>query len=256
MTTVSDDAENGLTRLVRELLEQQSESRSLDFKGPMMFGPSKAEKAERLKCMMAFANTRDGGYLLIGVEQNGGRFVPRGVTRDQARSFDPTDIGNFAKNYCSVSLHLTSQVVDVDGVDLLLVRVAEFDDEPVVCTKDLDDASGKAIVRAGSIYVLTPDARCVAIEASEAMRALLDLAIQKRGEALIGQIRRLVGSAPANHDNDAVSSAYVGEIADATTLFDREQLSEPYWDLEIEAYSGSGPHFVPSVSTELKVLCS
>ena len=45
MTTTSDDAENGLTRLVRELLEQQSESRSLDFKRLMRIGPAKAEKA-------------------------------------------------------------------------------------------------------------------------------------------------------------------------------------------------------------------
>jgi hypothetical protein len=37
--------------------------------------------------------------------------------------FRPTDIGNFARNDRSVSLHIAAQVVGVDGVNLLFVAV-------------------------------------------------------------------------------------------------------------------------------------
>jgi len=51
----------------------------------MAFAPNEV-KGKLLKCIMAFANTRDGGHILIGVEQKGVRFEPTGATEQQARS--------------------------------------------------------------------------------------------------------------------------------------------------------------------------
>jgi hypothetical protein len=224
---------SGLTQLVRELLDRQSESRSLDYKAAMSFGPTKQDKAEILKCIIAFANTRDGGYMLVGVDQVTGKFVPSGIAPHQAASFDPTKIGDFAKNHCSVLPQVGVHVVSVDGTDLLLVRVEEFTDEPIVCTRDLHDANGQQLIlRAGGIYVRTADARCVAIESGEAMRAFLDLAVQKRGDALLGQIRRLVGG-PEIVESSGPSDAYAPELTAAHELFDSVDLRGSYWYLEV-----------------------
>jgi hypothetical protein len=121
----------------------------------------------------------------------------------------------------------------VDGVDLLLLRIDEFASEPIVCTKDLHDATGRTLIlRADTIYVRTPDARCVAIDSGEAMRAFLDLAVQKRGDALLHQIRRLVGTSEIV-DPGKLPDAYGPELESAAKLFDREKINSPYWYVEI-----------------------
>ncbi len=244
---MNKDADAGLEQLVRQLLDRQSESRSLDYKAPLTFGPTKADKGEILKWLMAFANTRDGGYILVGVQEAAGRFTPEGIDGNQAASFDPTDIGNFAQNYCSVLPTVSSHRVTIDGADVMLLRVDEFADEPIVCTKDLHDASGKTwILRAGSIYVRTPDARCVAIDSGEAMRGFLDLAVQKRGDALLHQIRKLVGTSKII-DPGKLPDAYTPELESASELFSREKVDSPYWYVEVIP-SDYDPKLVPSNS--------
>jgi hypothetical protein len=129
---------------------------------------------------------------------------------------------------------VSSQVVRIDDVDLLLPRIEEFGDEPIVCTKDLHHESQKLVLRAGRIYVRTADARCVAIDSGESMRAFLDLALQKRGEALLAQIRLLVG-APEIVEASAPTEPYAAELASADQLFGQEELAapNPYWYLSV-----------------------
>ncbi|MBF6298991.1 ATP-binding protein [Nocardia amamiensis] len=231
---MTESVSDNFPTLVRQLLDRQAESRSLDYKAPMSFGPAKKDKGKILQDIVALSNTRDGGYVLIGVEQTGGRFVPAGISAEQAASFDPTRIGEFAKNHFSLLPEVSSHVVAIDGIDLLLLRVGEFDNEPIVCTKDLHDENSKAILRAGSIYVRTVDARSIAIDSGESMRAFLDLAVQKRGEALLTQIRGLVGS-PLIIEASGPPDAYQSEIASAADLYSKEELTSPkaYWYVEI-----------------------
>lgn len=231
---MTDSTQGSLQTLVRQLLDRQSESRSLDYKGAMPFGPTRQEKGDIVKDIAAFSNTRDGGYILVGVEEDGGKFIGRGVSKDQAASFDPTKIGAFAKNHFSLLPKVTSHVVTLDGVDLLLLRVEEFDSEPIVCTKDLHGEKEKLYLRAGSIYVRTADAQSIAIESGESMRAFLDLAVQKRGDALLSQIRGLVG-APTIIEAGDPSDAYQAEITAAVELYRQEKLIAPqaYWYLEV-----------------------
>lgn len=230
---MSDPMVSGLQVHIRELLDRQSETRSLDYKAPILFGPNKKEKGEILKDMIAMSNTRDGGSILVGVNQSSGRFVPVGVSPEQAKSFDPTMVGQFAKNYCSRLPSVEAQLVAIDGVDVLLLRVYEFDSEPIICTKDLNGDDGKFILRAGSIYVRTTDACSVAIDSGEAMRDFLDLAVQKRGDALLTQIRGLVGGPTIVEAGDPVE-AY-GEQIDSAERFFAEALinSLDSWHVEV-----------------------
>ena len=75
------------------MLERQAESRGLDYKAPMSFGPGNREKAKIIKCLMAFANTQDGGSILVGVSEASGKFVSSGLTDRQADSFDQSKVG-------------------------------------------------------------------------------------------------------------------------------------------------------------------
>jgi hypothetical protein len=243
----------GLQRFIGQLLSRQSETRNLDYKGPMSFvGADKADRCEIVKDLIAMSNVRDGGSILIGVEQDGGKFVPRGVTTAQAASFDITKIGDFARNYCSVLPTVTSHVVEIDGVDLVLLQVAEFGEEPIVCIKDMT-RSGSAtefILRKGSIYVRTSDARSVAIDSSESMRALLDLAVQKRGASLISQIQRLIGApigwgVPAGDPMDA----YASDLTSCDEFFKRESIATPHWFFELAPL----PHHASRINTQARL---
>jgi hypothetical protein len=101
---------------------------------------------------------------------------------------------------------------------VVLLRVAEFENEPIVCIKDCHDEKNGLALRAGSIYVRTPDARSAPIESGEEMRALLDLAVQKRGDVLLGQIRGLVGHLESSNPK-AVIESYQDELVAASEFF-------------------------------------
>jgi hypothetical protein len=240
----------GLERFIGQLLSRQSETRNLDYKGPMSFAAAdKADRCDIVKDLIAMSNVRDGGSILIGVEQVGGKFVPRGVTKEQAATFDITKIGDFARNYCSVLPTVTSHVVEIDGMDLVLLQVAEFGEEPIVCIKDMNKpgSTTEFILRKGSIYVRTSDARSVAIDSSESMRALLDLAVQKRGESLIGQIQRLVG-APIGSEvavGDPLD-AYASDLVSCEEFFKRESIATPHWFFEL----APPPHRASRINTQ------
>lgn len=59
-----------LEDVLSELIDRRCESRGLDYKGPMEFGDSKTEQGALMKDLMAFANTQDGGYIVVGVAEN------------------------------------------------------------------------------------------------------------------------------------------------------------------------------------------
>lgn len=220
-------------QLVRDLIAgQASEGGNLDFKSTMHFGPTKSEKAKILKSIMAFANTRDGGHILIGAREDGGRFVLENINEDQANSFDPTEIGTFSKNYCSPLPSVSRTILEHDGKTLLMLKIAEFGTEPIVCLKSCHDSDNKLIIRAGGIYVRTTDARSVEIESGEQMRSLLNLAVLKRGDQLLHQIGRLVGT-PAPTTEKGLDAGYQEELQTAYSRFDELEVTTPWWAVEI-----------------------
>lgn len=232
---MTEPGEATLRSLVSQLIAQQSEGRNLDYKGPMTFGPVKASKGELVKCLMAFANTRDGGYVIVGIEQVGGTFLVRGVTDAMAATFDPTEIGNFARRHCSELPDYTVQSVDLSGQKLVLLTIREFLREPIVCTNDLHDSQGKFVLRAGTVYIRTTDAKCEAIQTATDMQAVLDLALQKRGDRLLSQIAQLMGTElPEPRSDEDPPIVYDAAIQATQSIFAREsQLDEPYWEVTI-----------------------
>jgi hypothetical protein len=228
------DAAPDLVSLVEGMIRRQSESRSLDYKAPTSFGPGKAEKGEFVKDLIAFANARDGGSILVGVDLRDGLYRPTGVTSEQAASFDTTDIGDFARRYCSVLPQYSVHLVDVDGATIVLVRVGEFSAQPIVCTRDLHESKGRTLVlRAGSVYVRTSDAKSAPIMSAEEMQGLLDVAIQKRGDGLLQQIRELAGSPAVAPAPSEPPEQFMAEVSGSEELFDNEDLTGGFWQVAI-----------------------
>lgn len=223
--------EEPLDSLARDLLALQSESRSLDYKGAMSFGPEKRAKGEFIRDILAFSNTQDGGQILIGVAESNGHFTPEAMSDEQVSSFDPTIIGTFARNYCSALPDLRVNRVSIDNSLALLVTILPFSGEPLVCTKDLSDANSRLVLRAGTVYARTNDARSAPIETAEDMGRLLRLAVSRQGDALLAQVRALVGAIPEGQVPD--ESQYVAQLQSATQFLDDKVPTEPWWQVVV-----------------------
>src|SRR5713226_8981311 len=89
LRSVTPDTPTDADQLVRELLALGSESR-VDYKSARP-APSEARpRAEFAKHVTGLSNRKDGGYLLIGVED--GTLAPVGLTADQVASWDAARI--------------------------------------------------------------------------------------------------------------------------------------------------------------------
>lgn len=174
-----------LQKLLRE-----GERRRVETKGPEPFsGDFRAHLAATL---IALANTEDGGFLIVGVDND--RNV-QGVGGEALPTFDPTCIGNYLRTRVSPAPEFIVEHVAVAATTVVVIRVAEFSDVPHLLTKDLE-SSNKKYGRQGDILVRSAQAETTRLQAEADFRSLIDRAIAKREAALVSifrQIARVVG---------------------------------------------------------------
>ena len=200
----------------------------------MSFGPGNREKAKIIKCLMAFANTQDGGSILVGVSEASGKFVSSGLTDRQADSFDQSKVGDFARRHCSELPDFVVHRSEIDGNLLVLIEIQGFREDPVLATKDVFDDDEKQILREGALYIRTDDAKCEEPKTAAELRRLIRLAVRKQGDVLIGQIRDLVGSQVAVLDSP--SGGPVSEELSTAEDFCEENsvpATESFWQFAI-----------------------
>ncbi|MGH3180446.1 MAG: AlbA family DNA-binding domain-containing protein, partial [Streptosporangiaceae bacterium] len=99
-------------RIVRELLSLQSETAGVDFKRG--FDGSKKAKGELINCLRAFANSKDGGYIVFGVAEKDGKFVPEGLLSSEIAALDTTKIADLASKYCSELPQFTVHRIELE----------------------------------------------------------------------------------------------------------------------------------------------
>jgi predicted HTH transcriptional regulator len=175
-----------------EQLEQLlflGEQRGVEFKigGPITDGLLFARVT---RAVLAMANKRDGGRVLVGVDDEG---TPSGVTAADLATWIPDHVRDklavFAEPFVSVEI----EVLTIKGASIVLLQVAEFEEIPVICRKAFDPN----VLREGTIYIRSrrkPESIAVATQID--MRDLIDLATEKQ----LAKFRRqagIVGLAPA-----------------------------------------------------------
>jgi predicted HTH transcriptional regulator len=187
---VAPDIPTDADQLVRELLALGSESR-VDYKSARP-APSEARpRAVFAKHVIGLSNRKDGGYLLIGVED--GTLAPVGLTADQVESWDAARIHPWLAGYAA-----PAPVIQVvrgsleDGKALVALRVLPFDEQPLVCTKTVSDAQNKPITREGALYIRNEVTQTREVSTEAEMRELLGRAYVKRGERLLQEIKALI----------------------------------------------------------------
>jgi predicted HTH transcriptional regulator len=138
---------------------------------------------EVARAVLGMANRRNGGTVLIGVEDNGNA---TGLSTDQAASWATSDhvrqaMAGFADPYVYLDVSLVK--VDAEllkGRIFAAIAVHEFDEVPVLCARDGKDAKGNVVLAKGALYIRTNHMPATTQVADHAQfREVLDIAIDK-----------------------------------------------------------------------------
>ncbi|HKM52746.1 MAG TPA: ATP-binding protein [Isosphaeraceae bacterium] len=138
---------------------------------PRPLPPSRGEAAS--------SNRRDGGFVILGVESDSLQTVGLGEEADLWLDFDA--VSEQVNQYASPSVSFDLQKLVFRSNTIVVIRVHEFEELPVLCKKEFHaGGKGPPVLRRGACYVRArhkPETS--EIPSEEEMRELLDLAIEK-----------------------------------------------------------------------------
>jgi hypothetical protein len=183
-----------LTRFI----EAAGESANIDAKGPMEWDGGEAS-AGLTKDILALANSRDGGVIVVGkAESQPGKFVLTGLSEPQAACFETTKVATWVNNHCSPPINLVCYRHEHQGRLFVVVAVTEFQDVPVICTKQYELAGkpAKVLLRKGAVYVRTANAESAPLSTVEEMRGLIGLATTKRADQMLAMFQAMLKGRP------------------------------------------------------------
>lgn len=185
------------TEIIR-YIEVSGESDNIDAKGSMSWDRG-AASASLSKDIVSFANSRDGGVIVLGKkEKKPGEFEMTGLTEDEANSFETTKVASWVNSRFSPSVRLVCHSQQHDGKRFVVITVAEFDDVPILCTKSFQDPSNpkKHLLRERTIYIRNANAESTPLGTVEELRTLIGLATSKRGNEMLSMFESMLKGKP------------------------------------------------------------
>jgi predicted HTH transcriptional regulator len=164
------------------------EGRNVEFKGP---GNPKdtAFLAKVAKAAIAMSNLRDGGTILVGLDDTDAATGGPGLSaEDSGLWLDYDLVSDRLASYCDppvefrVSLHASHT-----GATVARIRVQQFEDVPTLCKKEFT-----GVITRGRLYIRTKGKPETADAfSSNELRELLDLAGEKRAREILAQQARV-----------------------------------------------------------------
>lgn len=151
---------------LEEKLEGATETQTVEFKNSCDWNIRTFAKD-----ILALSNVRDGGHIIIGVED--GSFNRRGVTNAQKETYKidvmKDQMTAFADPHVNFTLDFPR---DRDGKEYAVIRVFQFEEVPVICRKDSADT------KVGMLYYRNKNRRAESAPISNSydMRDIIQLA--------------------------------------------------------------------------------
>lgn len=201
----------------RSIIYRGIESEELDYKASVnWFKLSRAGKAKFARHCMALANTR-GGYIVVGVAQDksGRPCVYTGVGHQQAKTFDPTDVGNVINRYSDPPIDFEIERPIIDGKCYVIFVIRRFALIPHVCS-----CSCESELQQGVFYIRTPDASSrPAYKASE-VHAIVQRALRNQREVLGRMLRGILYENKELFSPEA-KNEFIEQIRHSKNVFDK-----------------------------------
>lgn len=170
---------------IENMIKYPNEERYLEFKRSIRWdGDIRAKIA---KSIMALANLRDGGWIVIGKEEQADRsFTLAGMKQEDYDSFDSDYVKDWVYERTSPPVVFEIIKKEYDNKKFVLIRVKEFDEMPIICRKDYDD-----ILHAGEIYVRSKrKPESITMSGDAEMREIIEIAIDKGVRKFIQRLQR------------------------------------------------------------------
>ena len=169
-----------------EILALGHEIRGVEFKGP---GSSSRRQfmAVVVRAVLGMANRRDGGRVIVGVEDDAGILTPVGLSTADLATWRFDDVAVRISEYADPSVDFDLEVNEYNGTQYVILQVEEFSDIPVLCKRDY-----QRILRNGACYVRSqrkPETSEIPTQTD--MRELLQLATDKGVVKRLTEYRRM-----------------------------------------------------------------
>jgi len=160
------------TEELESRLEAGTETQGLDFKADCPW-----DVKSLAKDILAMSNHKDGGYIIIGIED--GTMKRQGVSAENLATFNIDVMRDQMTRYADPSVDMFRFASkDKDGREYVVIQILPFKDVPVIC-RHPDETAG---LRAGVIYYRNSNRRIesAAVSNSSDMRDIIETATLKR----------------------------------------------------------------------------
>lgn len=166
---------------IKTLLEVAYELRNREFKSPFSWADSRSSwlKEKVTRAILGMTNTKSGGNIIIGVEEDKNkRLILKGLTDNQLQSFEDYDgIKGFVDGFSYSDTIFNMAWGEYQKGKYVVVTVQEFYDVPLICKKD---GQHKGILCKDDIYVRSKKAPYSTIRATELeLREIVKMAADK-----------------------------------------------------------------------------
>jgi len=207
-----------------DIVHRGYESKDLDYKGPISWDQNdKAACCELVKDILAMANT-NGGYIVIGVEENDKGFNPVGLSQQQLASFETTCLNQFVQRY--VDPPINCHLVKHDG-KFVVIEVPVFAETPHICVREYPD-----VLSAPTLYIRTDNNASAPLSSSADYRRLLAQAVRNSHDQLMEKLDTLLKGRAAR-DASPAEDLFAAQINDARRRFLE---INPYRDKDYKAH--------------------
>jgi predicted HTH transcriptional regulator len=186
------------------------EERYLEYKRSMIWTGNNTTKVKIAKAMMAMANLRNGGVIVVGMQEvTKGVWVPEVMTPQQIASFNHDDIAQWVNDYASPAVQFSIGPFTFNNNEFVIIQVKEFDTYPIICRKQ--KASGGETLEAGAIYYRSnKKIESAPISSEEDSRELIGLAVEKGISRHVNRLHKL-GLIPIESPKQLDSAQYEKE---------------------------------------------
>jgi len=158
-------------------LKAPAENKFVEAKGAMAWDGGN-DSASVAKDIAAFANSKRGGFIIIGkAHADDGGWDYRGLSSDQAATFDTTKVAQWVNSYFAPPIHLTCNPLTHEGNRFVIIHVRQFSGVPSLCIKTFSQIGqpGKHLLKEGAIYARNQNAESKLVTTVDEWRTLIDL---------------------------------------------------------------------------------
>lgn len=177
---------------IRTLIARKNETPNLDYKISVIWDRThNNDRLEITKDILAMANTRDGGKILLGVDDVTKEY--KGLSEESYNSFEVTKLNQFVHNFADPVF--TCTVVkreNLDGKRVVVIDIPEFIEDPIVCKDNGHNQKGEIVLVRGGLYIRTKKCTSELVSTADETRGILERGMNKKSDEILAKVSRLL----------------------------------------------------------------